>query len=423
MRISLSFLVLVAAALVSTPAPAQTPAERMSACEPGAPGLALVGTVTDAETGRPLHGAVVIVDDYPLGSADSVGCYTVIGADEIVGGRRPVTVHVHRYQAPDTVVEISADRSDTVHFALRPTAPGCCRLEGEWSIRLALDDRGGTGINPRADEVEGRMVFSDRLPSWGDEEETDSHTERGRFDVDLGTFFGGPYAQDVSTTTFGPVAGDFFRQAVGEVLADDSVMMVMIPRMSHGGLSMAGTIRGDTVRGQWVQNAYCCGARGRFVMHRVPASPAGEALVARALRADVEMREAANEAQAARARRVGFLRLRVFDEGSGRYARVAFTALGHEDNPQGATVNLSYSSGEDGWSREYELVPGRYDLFVNNFPCRGELEMADDDYVRMPRFTVTIEPGRRVDEDIRLDLCSLKRYDGVYQDDEEPGGQ
>lgn len=421
MRISLSSLALVAAALTSTPAPAQ-PAERMSACEPGAPGLPLVGTVTDAETGRPLHGAVVIVDDYPLGSADSVGCYTVIGADEIIGGWRRVTVHMHRYQAPDTVVEISPDRSDTLHFALRPSAPGCCRLEGEWSIRLTLDDRGDTGINPRAGEVEGRMVFSGRLPPLSYAGGGDPRIENARFDVDFGTFFGERYAPDVSATTFG-LAGDFFQQAVGEVLADDSVVMVMIPGLSHGGLSLAGTIRGDTVRGAWAQNAYCCGARGRFVMHRVPASPAGDSLVARGQRFDVEAREAMNRAQASRARRLGLLRLRVFDEGTGRYARVTFTALGHEDNPRGATVSLGYSSGEEGWGREHEFQPGRYDLFVNTFPCRGELEMADDDYVRMPRFTVTIEPGRRVDQEIRLDLCSLKRYDGIYQDDEEPGSE
>jgi hypothetical protein len=401
------------AALVAAPAFAQTPTERMSACEPGAPGLALVGTITDAETGHPLHGAVVIVDDYPLGSADSVGCYTVIGADEIMGGRRHVTVHMHRYQAPDTMVEISPDHSDTVHFALRSVAPGCCLLEGEWSLRLMLDDRGETGVRPRADEVEGRMVFSGRLPSGWDEEETDPHMEWGRFDVDLSTFFGGPYARDVSTTTFGPVTGDFFRQAVGEVLDDDSVMMVMIPGMSHGGLSLEGTIRGDTVHGKWIQNAYCCGARGRFVMHRVPASPTGDSLIVRGIRIDAEMREAAREAEAARAKRVGYLRLRVFDESTGNYAPVEFAAAGHETNPGGYTYRGHYGSGNDGWGEEHQFEPGTYDLLVFRYRCKGEERFADEDYVenRMERITVTIQSGQRVDKDIRLDLCAIEPDD------------
>jgi hypothetical protein len=415
MRIVASLLA-AAALAVAVPAVAQTPVERVRRCGDRWEGESpLVGTVTDVESGRPLY-AVLIIDDYPLGSTDETGCYSVTPADEIVGGHRRVQVQVHRYQAVDTVLEIRREATDTVHFALRPVAPACCRLEGEWSIRLTLDPGPESSrLRPRAKEVEGTIVFSPRLPPpprpWLREREP-SPVEQGRFQVDLGTFFGGPYARDVSTTIFAPRTGDFLQQVEGEVLADDSVMMVMIPGMSHGGLSLDGTLRGDTVRGTWVQNAYCCGARGRFAMHRVPASPAGDSLVARGQRSMQAAIEASERGERARKLRVGTLRLRVLDEGTGQYVAVDFAARGHASNPGGGTTSISYSSGAGGWGREHVFEPGRYDLLVYTFPCRGEEQMGDglsDDAV--PLATVTIEPGKRVDQDIRVDLCSLKRYE------------
>lgn len=96
-------------------------------------------------------------------------------------------------------------------------------------IRLTLGAVPQGNLKPRAEQVEGTLVFSPRLPPAGWDEPDDERTEQGRFDVDLSTFFGGPYAEDVSTTVYGLTTGDFFPQAVGEVLADDSVMIVMIP--------------------------------------------------------------------------------------------------------------------------------------------------------------------------------------------------
>ncbi|HEX6042428.1 hypothetical protein [Longimicrobium sp.] len=269
-------------------------------------------------------------------------------------------------------------------------------------------------LRPRKREVEGRMVFSARLPPRPWLREPDPATEEGRFDVDLSVFFSGPFASDVSTTVYGGQPADFLRQAVGEVFADDSVTMVMIPGMSHGGLSLEGTLRGDTVSGMWVQNAYCCGARGRFVMHRVPASAAGDSLVTRGVHAAARLREAEKKERQARAAREGHLRLRVWDEGTGRYVQVAFAAEGHDDNPGGGTTSLAYESGVDGWGRTHAFEPGRYDLLVYEFTCNGEERMgnwADPDETT-PRWTVTIESGKQVDQDIRLDVCALPEYEG-----------
>lgn len=414
MRLIRSFLIITAAALLTAPAIAQTPAERMRACEPASPGAPLVGTVTDAHTGLPLPHAAVMAGEHGITFADSVGCYAVSLDDEHAGGRWRVRVSRHRFQDADTSIESTPGRGDTVHVALRPVAPPCCRLDGEWRMRLTLDSDPGKGLKPRADQAEGTMVFSARLPApeWARRWE-DPQVEQGRFDVDLATFFGGPYAQDISTTVYGPATGDFFQQALGEVLAHDSVMIVMIPGMSHGGLSLAGTLRGDTVHGKWVQNSYGEGARGRFTMHRVPPSPAGDSLVARGVRALDEMRRAMVGAERARKGRVGYLRLRVFDESTGGYVPVDFAASGHDDNPGGGTYSASYASGADGWGEEHAFEPGSYDLFVYRYRCKGEERFADEDHVenRVERITVTIQSGQRVDKDVRLDLCSIKYED------------
>jgi hypothetical protein len=410
MRLILPLLIACLAATL--PAAAQSSAERMRACDAGEPGFPLVGTVRDAETGEPLPWAAIDVQGEDPDLTDEDGCFAVPSMEG--SGPRRVRVAQRRYLPMDTVVEVSG-RGDTLHLALRPAPPGCCRLEGEWTLRLTLDTiPQGNRLKPRARETEGRIVFSERLPSGFAEENEDPRVENGRFDVDLAPFFGGPYARDVSTTIMGALSEDFFTRAAGEVFTQDSVALVLIPGMSHGGLSLEGTVSGDTVRGRWVQNAYCCGARGGFVMHRVAPSSAGDSLIARGVRHMAEEREAAEKEKAARAGRVGRLRLRVWDTGAGRYVEVHFAAKGHEDNPRGGTTSLSYESGADGWGRVHELEPGRYDLLIYEFTCDGELRMGQwvDVTERTPRFSVTIEPGRQVDKDIRLDVCAIEPDDG-----------
>jgi hypothetical protein len=408
----LLFPLLIACLAIAAPAAAQSSAERMRACDPVEPGYPLVGTVRDAETGEPLRFAAIDVQGEDPDWTGEDGCFAVPSMEG--SGPRRVQVALRRYLPLDTVVQITG-RGDTLHLAMRPAPPGCCRLEGEWTLRLTLDTiPEGNRLKPSARETEGRIVFSERLPSGYDEEHEDPRVEYGRFDVDLAPFFGGPFARDVSTTTMGAPSEDFFTRIRGEVFAHDSVALVLIPGMSHGGLSLEGTVRGDTARGDWIQNAYCCGARGRFVMHRVPRSPAGDSLVARGVRRMAAEREAAEQAKAARAGRVGRLRLRVWDTGAGRYTEVRFAAEGHEDNPGGGTTSLAYESGADGWGRVHELEPGRYDLLIYQFTCNGEERMGQwvDVTERTPRFPVTIVSGQQVDKDIRLDVCAVEADDG-----------
>lgn len=400
------FALLIACFFAALPATAQSASDPMRGCAPGDPGVRLVGIVTDAETRRPLRSAFVRVEGHALDMSDSIGCYAIRGADEIVGRGRRLVVDAHHYVAADTLVDFVRGQRDTLHFALHPAAPPCCRLEGEWSLRLVLDTIQPGILRPRAREVEGRMVFSGRLPPRSWIRAPDPAAEDARFDVDLSVFFGAPY--HVSTPAFGGPA-DLVRQAFGEVLADDSVMMQMIPGVTHVGLSLYGTIRGDTVTGTWAHNASCCGARGHFVMHRVPASAAGDSLVTRGIRAAAAWRAAENKERQARAAREGHLRLRVWDEGTGRYVQVRFAAEGHEDNPGGGSSSIAYESGPDGWGRRHAFEPGRYDLLVYELTCDGETRMGDwvDPDETTPRWPVTIESRKQVDLDIRVDVCSI----------------
>jgi hypothetical protein len=281
-------------------------------------------------------------------------------------------------------------------------------MEGEWTVTLVMDSPTEGKTMPTTREIGGQFVFSPRLPVL-DGEKPPASVAVGRSQVDLAPFFGGPYARDVSTSMSGPVQADYFREMFARRTGGDTVEIIMIPRMSHGGLTLVGRLAGDSAAGYWVQNAFCCGARGRFTMRRVASTDVTDSLVAQAIRANARAEKEAEEARKARARRVGHLRLRVLDEASGRYVEVSFMAEGHQDNADGGTTSLSYASAGGGWGRERALEPGRYDLALYEYPCRGETEMPTDEYVsRMPRVTVRIESGRRVDRDIRLNLDSIQ---------------
>ncbi|HEY7767384.1 hypothetical protein, partial [Longimicrobium sp.] len=157
----------------------------------------------------------------------------------------------------------------------RAPAP-CCRLDGTWQVRFVMNKRGQMGPEPTDSVVEGTLTFADTLPDpWRPRRPRDPyvHMIAGLSELDFSAFFGGRIAQDVSTTITGPTNDTFDREAVGEVFNGDSVEVDLIPRISHGGVSMWGTTDGEVIRGQWEQRAYCCGATGVFEMRRVRPRP------------------------------------------------------------------------------------------------------------------------------------------------------
>jgi hypothetical protein len=412
--ISSAALALSAAVLLRAPAAAQTPEERMRACA-GEPGSPLVGVVTDAATGAALYGAVVFVDEYTFGLADGAGCYAVIPQTELERGRRRVRVEAHRYVMLDTLLELSPERVDTVYFALRPTAPGCCRLQGEWSLRLTLNPESRELLESKRTGVEGPIVFSDRLPYLAENASGDSlRVEDGRFDLDLAALFGEEESEEtelpvVMAETDPLLAEDFLVHAAGEVFADDSVYMQLVPAIPGGGIGLHGHIRGDSiVHGAWLQHGPCCGVGGSFTMRRVPGSPVGDSLVARGLRAA----DGARRAEAERRQRVGTLRLRVVDARTGRYARVDIYAQQGEYDVGPAGV-VSTRADTDGWSDAEELLSGSYALYVNQFECDGAARIPNTELEEnnAPIGQVVVQAGQAAELEVRVDLCAIKAYD------------
>jgi hypothetical protein len=301
--------------------------------------------------------------------------------------------------------------------AVRLLAPllliGACRavpaahpLDGEWSATLLMDSPGEDQVAPASTRITGTIVFDHRIPAE-DEGEGEPRTRAlGRTGFDLSDFFGQPYAPDVSTTIFGPVQDDFFREVAG-TLRGDSARLVIIPRMSHGGLSLRGRLSGDSIVGGWTQNAYGSGAHGRFILRRVPRSAVGDSIVREARRIDRQLRAAAAREERERRRRIGHLRLRALDLGSGRYVPVAFGLEGHESNPEGGTYAISFAAGDGGWGEIHDLEPGTYDVIVHEFHFRGSDVLVDPEDPAARVATVVIRSGQRVSQDVRLHLDAL----------------
>ncbi len=232
----------------------------------------VVGRVFDDRTSKPLPRMVVLLDDYPLSITDSAGWYEVSLDRFMEPGWHEINVGEAGFIEERRKAWMDRGTLDTIDLRL-PRAPRPnARLRGEWRVSLVLKERGALGPTPTKREVSGMIAFRDTFPPvWPNRTAPDSFVteEVGRYDIDLTPFFGGQIAKDVSSTTFGSTAGSFTIEATGSVFSQDSVHIDLIPRISHGGLSFVGRMRGDSITGNWTQRAYCCGARGTFVMRRV----------------------------------------------------------------------------------------------------------------------------------------------------------
>jgi hypothetical protein len=231
----------------------------------------VVGHVLDDRTSSPVPHMTVLLDDYPLSGTDSAGWYQVSLDRYMEPGWHQVNVGAPGYIEERRTVWMDHGTFDTVDLRLRRAPLPKARLEGAWTVLLRFERRGALGPPPSKRAVSGIISFADTLPPvWSNRAPADSFVtnEVGRYDIDLTPFFGSQIAQDVSSTTFGSTGGSFAIEATGSVFSYDSVTIDLIPRISHGGLSFSGRMVGDSVVGEWVQRAYCCGATGTFMMRR-----------------------------------------------------------------------------------------------------------------------------------------------------------
>jgi hypothetical protein len=223
-----------------------------------------------------------------------------------------------------------------------------------------LDSVGALAPKPVARLVRGSiMVASMSADSAYGERGTYTPTDRfARSAIDFSPFFGGRIARDVSTTVFGPVDSGFVNEATAGFAPPDIVHMTLIPRISHGRIEMTGQLRGDSITGRWVQILYCCGASGRFAMHRVAQSAPALTLPPRP-RPPPPLDTTV----------LGKARVRVWDHSAGRYIRVAHALR----FPDGAW-QTAYHTGPDstGWGKPIWLRPGRYEVEILVIPCGDE---------------------------------------------------
>ena len=244
------------------------PSAATPVCVPTDSMWAIALRVVDAATRKPVSDAYVSTGT--LGSmavTDSAGWGCMRSLSEQAG-----TLEVSRTGYHDIrFVLIGATGQLVRHeVTFERVEPPCCDLRGRWSVTFHLDKPAEFHPNPSARTVTGEVSLGPRHhpPEDGDDLDSLVRVARGLHAVDFTPFFEGPVARDVSTSIFGS-GPDLLREVTATIPSSDDVRIVFIPRMSHGSLSLDGRIRNDTIRGEWVQNAMCCGARGRFKMHRI----------------------------------------------------------------------------------------------------------------------------------------------------------
>jgi len=252
-------LTILLAACASRELPAQQPV-----CRPVDGAWAVSVRVTDAATRRPVTNAIASTM-MSVAETDSLGwtCLRTFAQQaETLEFRRP------GYREASLTVSGVPGQVVARDLRLERVPRPCCDLRGQWSITLLLDSR-GERQQPKALSVTGAVNLGPRYLASQPNDDLDSlvHVARGLHQVDFTPFFGGPVARDVTTSVFGD-GPDLLHEVEGIVVAGDSVAITFIPRMTHGSLSLYGRIRGDTIRGRWSQNMFCCGTVGRFVMTR-----------------------------------------------------------------------------------------------------------------------------------------------------------
>jgi len=253
-------LTILLAACASREFPAQQPV-----CRPVDGAWAVSVRVTDAATRRPVTNAIASTM-MSVAETDSLGwiCLRTFAQEaETLEFRRP------GYREASLTVSGVPGQVVARDLRLERVPRPCCDLRGQWNITLQLDSPGARQPQPKARSVTGGVNLGPQYLASEPDDDLDSlvHLVRGLHQVDFTPFFGGPVAQDVSTSVFGD-GPDLLHEVAGSVAAGDSVAITFIPRMSHGSLSLYGRFRADTIRGHWSQNMYCCGAEGRFVMTR-----------------------------------------------------------------------------------------------------------------------------------------------------------
>jgi hypothetical protein len=230
----------------------------------------IIGTVREAGTKQPLEG-VFVSAQYLGDRTDENGRFRIYyikpGDVEVTAWRRDLIETSGR-------IRVLATREAAIDLSMERSSTACCSLAGTWSVRLVLREPGQVPAR-RATEVVGAITFS---PDTADPflearrrgpSSDPTLDEFGTYDIDLRPILGEDITSATTNTVFpGHSGSDILTEAEGFVHQGNKVEITLIPRMSHGGISLRGVITEDEVRGEWIQRDYAPTISGTFVMRR-----------------------------------------------------------------------------------------------------------------------------------------------------------
>lgn len=349
------------------------------------------GYIVDESSGGPVADAYVS-GEYMGGGTDSTGRFEV---PYLPAGQHALRVSKPGYLEQSVTVTVQPPGETHAFVRLRRASLPCCALDGRWRIRLTLDSA-GRGQTPVARTAEGLVALSRTYPRYFQPRGAPDPyvTEVGGLHwVDLAPFFGTQIARDVSTTVAGTVDSLFARETDATIFNGDSVSIDFVPRISHGGLSLSGRlVGGDTLRGRWIQRAYCCGAEGRFVMIRDSMNPGSLPLPppprSRA-------RDTLPDSIAGR------VFVRVWDDAQQRYVsgRHAFRLARNS-----WISSFEHGSQPEGWGEPYKTLSGRLQVLLEEFQC-GSRRIVLENEIAVP---FRLRPGQDSYVTVRFNALAVK---------------
>ncbi len=356
----------------------------------------VIGHVIDAATRRPIVSAEIgeAYEYRDFARTDSTGAFAMFAH----AGTLWLAASRDDYHVAKRRVELHDHHTTIVDFTLHRSPAPCCRLAGQWTMRLTLVHP-QPDVKPTAYIVSGRMFFgpniANPLPYYVTTPDDTVQMESGRFDIDLTPFLGAQDPEQVSTTMTPNGEASFLRDVVGTVFPGDTIDLHLIPNISHGSIVVRGKIVGDSITGWWYEEAYGPAASGHISMHRTSRTPP-------------ELREPPPPPPPPPRDRStwGKVRVRVWEASSNRYI-VATHALELPDSSEKSAYHTHATA--DGWGDTIELPPGGYTVLLMDFPN-------GDPMWRVPRKSArrfTISTGQTTDVTIRLNLATGAVLDSV----------
>jgi len=230
----------------------------------------IIGMVREAGTKQPLEG-VFVSAQYLGDRTDANGRFRIYyikpGDVEVTAWRRDLIETSGR-------IRVLAAREAAIDLSMERSSPACCSLAGTWSVRLVLQESGRVPAR-RGTEVVGAITFSpdaaDPFPEARRRGPSSDPTldEFGTYDIDLRPILGEDITSATTNTVFpGHSGSDILKEAEGFVHQGNKVEIMLIPRMSHGGISLRGVITDDEVRGEWIKRDFAPTISGTFLMRR-----------------------------------------------------------------------------------------------------------------------------------------------------------